>query len=510
MPRHWLILAWMLAGIAVGGLLQLIEATATSGLTVRAADGGIEVTAASDTAAGATLVPGTRIWSAVLRKGQPDEETRKIAAPEDLAAAVAASAVGDVLWIGKGPTRERLELVPLSLDMAPDAPRRTWLEPFLFLKDIFLALLKMLIVPLVLTSIIAGVSGVGATRDLRRLGVKTILFYVSTSMLAIFTGLALVNLIRPGDGARLGLPFSDEFGERRTESFWDIFLRMVPPNLFDALRDNGAMLQIIFFGLIFGYCITRAPEPHKGRMQQFFESAFDVMLRVAMLVLALLPYGVFCLLVAVVGTTGFGLFGPLGLYMLMIVGGLAFHALVVLPLILRFVGGVSPLQWAKTMSPALMTAFSASSSSMTLPVTLECVEHSGKVSNKVSSFVLPLGATINMDGTALYECAGVIFLSQYYASIGGTPLGFGDQMFVVVLALFASIGAAGIPSAGLVMMLTILSALDLPLEGAALLLAVDRPLDMLRTMVNVWSDSTGAAVIARTEGELLPAMVARR
>jgi len=231
------------------------------------------------------------------------------------------------------------------------------------------------------------------------------------------------------------------------------------------------------------------------------------MLRVATLVLGLLPYGVFCLLVAVVGTTGFGLFKPLGVYMLMIVGGLLFHGLVVLPLLLRFVAGINPLQWAKAMGPALLTAFSASSSSMTLPVTLECVEHRGKVSNKVSSFVLPLGATINMDGTALYECAGVIFLSQYYASVGGTPLGFSDQVFVVIMALFASIGAAGIPSAGLVMMLTILSALDLPLEGAALLLAVDRPLDMLRTVVNVWSDASGTAVIARSEGELLPAMV---
>jgi Na+/H+-dicarboxylate symporter len=156
------------------------------------------------------------------------------------------------------------------------------------------------------------------------------------------------------------------------------------------------------------------------------------------------------------------------------------------------------------MSPAIMTAFSTSSSSMTLPVTMRTVEQRGRVSNKVTSFTLPLGATINMDGTALYECIGVIFLSQYYASISDFSLTFGDQAFIVILALLASVGAAGIPSAGLVMMLTILSALGLPIEGAALLLAVDRPLDMMRTCVNVWSDSCGAAIIARTEGETGP------
>ena len=187
--------------------------------------------------------------------------------------------------------------------------------------------------------------------------------------------------------------------------------------------------------------------------------------------------------------------------MLTVTLALVLHFCVTLPMVLKLVGGLNPVSWFKAMSPALMTAFSTSSSSMTLPVTLRTVEHRGRVSNRVTSFTLPLGATINMDGTALYECIGVIFLAQYYATVSDFTLTFGMQALVVVLALLASVGAAGIPSAGLVMMLTILAALGLPLEGAALLLAVDRPLDMMRTMVNVWSDSCGAAVIARTEGE---------
>ena len=207
---------------------------------------------------------------------------------------------------------------------------------------------------------------------------------------------------------------------------------------------------------------------------------------------------VFALLVKVVANTGFAVFEPLLLYMGTVALALVIHACLILPILLKVVGGLNPVRWVKAMSPALMTAFSTSSSAMTLPVTMRSVEERGKVSSKVTSFTLPLGATINMDGTALYECIGVIFLAQYY----GWDLTMSQQALIVVMALMASIGAAGIPSAGLVMMLTILSALGLPLEGAALLLAVDRPLDMMRTVVNVWSDSCGAAIIARTEGEV--------
>jgi Na+/H+-dicarboxylate symporter len=388
----------------------------------------------------------------------------------------------------------------VALNMSPDSPRARWLAPFQFAADIFLSLLKMLIVPLIFTSIVSGVASVGTMKDLRRMGLKTFAYYMGTSLLAVLLGQLLVNAIAPGTGAELGLSAGAAAGDR-SENFADVLRRMVPENIISSMTSNGAMLQVIFFSLLLGYFITRAAEPHSSRVRDFFEAFFHVMMRMAEGVLSLLPYGVFALLVKVVASTGFEPFKALFVYMLTVTLALCLHAGVTLPLVLRFIGGVSPVRWFKAMAPALMTAFSTSSSSMTLPVTMRTVEGRGHVSNKVTSFTLPLGATINMDGTALYECIGVIFLAQYYAGLGGVPLTWGDQALVVLMALLASVGAAGIPSAGLVMMLTILSALKLPVEGAALLLAVDRPLDMLRTVVNVWSDSCGAAVVARSEGE---------
>jgi proton glutamate symport protein len=354
---------------------------------------------------------------------------------------------------------------------------------------------------LVLSSIVAGVASVGALKDLRRLGWKTFAYYIGTSLLAILIGQILVNLIQPGVGAELGLSASAEIGTRE-ENPLEILRRMIPENVVSSMTSNGAMLQVIFFALLLGYFITRAAEPHSSRIRDLFESFFQVMMRMAEGVLFLLPYGVFALLVKVTASTGVEPFKALLVYMVTVALALVIHACVTLPLLLKFIGRISPLRWAKAMGPALMTAFSTSSSSMTLPVTLKTVETRGGVSSKVTSFTLPLGATINMDGTALYECIGVIFLAQYYATLGGEPLSLAAQALVVVMALLASVGAAGIPSAGLVMMLTILSALNLPIEGAALLLAVDRPLDMMRTVVNVWSDSCGAAIIGQSEGEL--------
>ncbi|RKY19380.1 MAG: dicarboxylate/amino acid:cation symporter [Planctomycetota bacterium] len=448
----------------------------------------------------AGLRPGQRLAEVTLSRGHPERERtlllRSLSAYEE---ALSASAVGEVLWVRPS---ARAESLPVSVGMDPGSERVSALAPFVFVADIFLALLKMLIVPIILTSIITGITGVGSGKDLRRLSLKTFAYYISTSLIAAGTGLVLVNLIRPGDGASLGLPAVDAFDKVAGQNMWDVLRRMVPSNVFEAFSDNGQMLQVIFFALLFGVFVLRAAEPHRGRMQAFFESAFEVMMGVASFVLSLIPYGVFALIVKVVGQTGFGLFKPLGLYMLTVLAALAVHSLVTLPILLRVVGRVNPLRWAHAMGPALMTAFSTSSSSMTLPVNLKTVEQRGKISNKTTSFVLPLGATINMDGTALYECIGVIFLAQYYTGVSGFELTWGVQIQVVFMALLASVGAAGIPSAGLVMMLTILGALGLPVEGAALLLAVDRPLDMLRTVVNVWSDGSGAAIVARTEGEV--------
>lgn len=385
----------------------------------------------------------------------------------------------------------------------PDSQRAAWLTPFVMAADIFMRLLKMLIVPLVLSSIVTGVAGISGGKEFGRLGMKTIAYYMSTSMLAIVTGLLVINLTAPGVNAALNLAIPENFHPGEGSSFLDILQRMVPPNIFSALSDNGQMLQIIVFALLLGTFIGRVGEPHSTRLREFFDSFFAVMMAIATAVLRLIPYGVFALVAKVVGETGFEIFVPLLKYMGIVAFALLFHACVVLPLLLKFVGGISPMAWFKAMSPAMMTALSTSSSSITLPVSMESAEKRGGVSNKHTSFVLPLGATINMDGTALYECVGVIFLCQYYASTGDFDFTMANQIFIVMTALFASIGAAGIPSAGLIMMTAILSALGLPTEGALMLLAIDRPLDMLRTMVNVWSDSCGVALIAKSEGDAI-------
>jgi proton glutamate symport protein len=420
MKQHWKILLWMIAGVIVGGVLQFVlEARPESGLRVEDGSGGAKITAKRGLANKSKLAVGDIVLAVTVDQGRGDREKRlEVSDAESFGGAIGQAQVGDVVWV-QVRRGEKVSAHPLSLDMAEDSPRKTWLAPFDFLAQIFLQLLKMLIVPLVLTSIIAGVAGVGAGGNLRRMGLKTFTYYVCTSFLAIFAGQFMVNLIQPGKGAELGLPPSTGFSDVQSENFIEILLRMVPENLFSALTSNGAMLQIIFFGLVFGVALTKTPDPHRTRVQGFFESAFEVMMQLAGMVLKLIPYGVFCLLVRVVGETGFGLFAPLAWYFVTILSALAIHALIVLPIGLLLIARINPLQWAKVMGPALLTAFSASSSSMTLPVSMECVEKRGGVSNKTSSFVLPLGATINMDGTALYECAGVIFLAQFYQSVGG-------------------------------------------------------------------------------------------
>ena len=518
MSLHWKVLLWMVAGVAVGIGMQLALAdVAWIGARFGPAASGVELVEVQSggPAAKAGLQTGAVYRGYVANRGSDAERVvlfdsveavqRELLDPGKngevvwmLPALPAGSAEGPKAW---QPSEPGIRALSLALD--PASARARWLWPFAFTADLFIALLKMLIVPLVLTSIVAGVAGVGTMKDLRRLGGKTFAYYMGSSLLAILVGQTLVNVIRPGVGAELGLAYERFEGSEGggTTQFLEVLKRMVPTNVFEALRDNSAMLSIIFFALLLGYFITRTPDPHGRRVREGFESFLEVMMAMAKGVLSLLPYGVFALMVKVTAATGFAPFKALLLYMLTVALALVVHAVLTLPMLLRFVGRLSPVRWFKAMSPALMTAFSTSSSSMTLPVTMETVEKRGRVSNKVSSFTLPLGATINMDGTALYECIGVIFLAQYYATVGGDPLTLTQQAFIVVLALLASVGAAGIPSAGLVMMLTILSALRLPVEGAALLLAVDRPLDMLRTVVNVWSDSCGSAIISRSEGE---------
>jgi proton glutamate symport protein len=375
-----------------------------------------------------------------------------------------------------------------------------------FLGDLFLRGLRMVIVPLILTSIICGVSGLGASGSMGRLGGKTLAYYTMSSLFAIVTGLILVNLLQPGVGAPLGLEqepdgLSDSI-ERFGDSPWQALVRlvtdMVPTNPIGAMAE-GDMLQIIVFALLFGFFITRLGDEHRQPLETLFQAAFEVMMKVTHFVLAFAPLGIFALVARTVATTGLEVFAGLGLYALTVFLGLVVHGAITLPLLLYVIGRVHPHRHAQAMSPALMTAFSTSSSSATLPLTMDCLENRAGTSNRVTSFVAPLGATVNMDGTALYECVAAMFIAQYY----GIELSFVQQMLVVVTALLASIGAAGIPMAGLVMISVILTAVGLPLEGVGLILAVDRVLDMCRTTVNVWSDSVGATLVARTEGEQL-------
>lgn len=366
---------------------------------------------------------------------------------------------------------------------------------------IFVRLLRMVIVPLIMTSIISGVSAVGGGRALGRLGARTFAWYITTSLLAILTGLVLVNLIRPGVGADLGSAASATLPEIQTpSSLGEIFIRMIPTNPIAAMA-SGDMLATIFFSLLVGVAITLLPSERAGRLRGWVEDLFEMMMALTGIVIRLAPFGVLGLMTRAVAASGIGAFGALGLYAVTILAGLAVHIFVTLPLLIRIVGGMNPLTHYRNMGEALLMAFSTSSSSATLPVTLRCVEKKVGASNRVTSFVLPMGATINMDGTALYECVGVIFISQ----VLGFELGVMAQATIVVTALLASIGAAGIPSAGLVMIFVVTESVGLTGPEVGLIvgamLAIDRPLDMLRTVTNVLSDASGAAVIARHEGE---------
>ena len=373
-----------------------------------------------------------------------------------------------------------------------------------FVGTLFLRALRMIIVPLIVTSIITGIAGIGDAGSVGRMGVKTLLYYMSTSLFAILTGLLLVNLIGPGKGAQLGLQETSDRLAQSIERFGDspwaaaerLLLDMVPTNPFHAMAE-GDVLQLIVFSLLFGFFSTKLPHPMRDSLGHFFQAAFQTMMKVTHFVISFAPLGVFALVANVVATTGLEIFKDLGVYALTVLFGLVIHAAIILPLILFAIARIKPTNHARAMAPALLTAFSTSSSSATLPLTMESLEQRAKVPNRVTSFVAPLGATVNMDGTALYECVAAMFIAQAY----GIDLSLGQQVLVVITALLASIGAAGIPMAGLVMISVILSAVGLPLEGVGLILAVDRVLDMCRTTVNVWSDSCGAAIVARLEGE---------
>lgn len=378
---------------------------------------------------------------------------------------------------------------------------------FDYIGSLFLNGLKMIIVPLIMSSIIVGVAGIGSGGNLGKLGGRTMMFYVVTTLAATMVGLLLINIIGPGyvDGVPAGdmLALDSSGAEiakiaegRGPGDVAKVFHDMVPPNIVKAAAD-GQMLGIIFFALLFGYFMTRVQSDLAETLFKFWDSVFHVMMKMTEWIMKFAPIGVYGLVAKVVAQAGFGAVRPLAVFAITVIIALAIHVAIILPLFLKFYGKVRPYKMFPAMAPAMLTAFSTSSSSATLPITMECVEENLGVSNKISSFVLPLGATVNMNGTALYECAAAMFLAQAY----GLDLTIGTQFSIVFIALLTSVGVAGVPSASLVAIAIILGAVGLPVEAIGVLLVFDRILDMLRTSVNIFGDACCAVIIARLDGE---------
>tara|TARA_R110000868_G_scaffold91080_1_gene252624 strand:- start:2664 stop:3944 length:1281 start_codon:yes stop_codon:yes gene_type:complete len=376
-----------------------------------------------------------------------------------------------------------------------------------FIGNLFLNALKMISIPLIIASIISGISNLGSGHAIGRLGIKVIIYYLFTSFIAIIVGLVLVNIIKPGivSGTSvsdlLGVAYDttkliDHAKLSHIDLIYNIFLQLVPSNIFLA-ASNGQLLGLIFFSIMFGYFILKIDAKHRNTLKNFWSAVFDAMMLFTMWIMNFAPIGVFGLVAKAISSAGFSTFMPVLKFFITVLLGLSVHFLISLSLLLWFVGKVHPLKHLKAMLPAIITAFSTASSSATLPITIKCAEKNSGVSNKTTSFVLPLGATVNMDGTALYECIAVIFIAQAY----GIDLSFSSQFMILVMALLTSIGVAGIPAASLVAITLILTAVGLPLEAVGLIMITDRILDMCRTSVNIYSDSCGAVIIARLNGE---------
>jgi Na+/H+-dicarboxylate symporter len=363
------------------------------------------------------------------------------------------------------------------------------------LGGLFLRLLKMVSVPLIITSLLTGVLGLADAGRFRRLFSLTLTYYVTTSAIAVFTGLLLVNMIQPGHrgapappGAAADAPPARGLGE----VLFGQVEKLIPVNPVEAVAGSD-FLSTISFTLAFGVFAVLVGGRVLEVLRGLAEAGFKVMMAMTMAIIRLAPLGVLFLMLYATATQGARVFETLGWYMLTVFSGLALHGAVTLPLIVWLVARRRPLAYARALSPALLTAFSSASSNATLPLTMSCVEGRAGISNRVGSFVLPLGATVNMDGTALFEVVAVMFIAQLEP---GIDLTIAQQVLIAFTALLASIGAAGIPHAGLVTMVIVLQAAGLPADRVGLILAVDRVLDMCRTAVNVWSDACGCAVVA--------------
>lgn len=392
-----------------------------------------------------------------------------------------------------------------------------WIAPF---GTIFLNLLKLIAVPLVLASLITGVASLSDVRRLSRIGGKTIAIYVGTTAVAVTIGLGVVNVLQPGGTipeemqARLQETYqgdvesSQELAEQAQERGpLQPIVDMVPENIMGASADNSNMLQVVFVAIFFGIGLIQVRKEYAEPVHSFFEGLFQVVIRLVDVIMAFAPIGVFGLMAdAITSITRdspaqiLELLGALGFYCLAVVVALALHMLITYPLLLWAFTDLSLRDFIPGIAPAQLVAFSTSSSAATLPVTMERCEEKLGVSEEISSFVLPLGATINMDGTALYQAVAAVFIAQTI----GLGLSIGAQVTIVLTAVLASIGTAAVPSAGIIMLVIILESVGVPSAGIALIVGVDRILDMLRTAVNITGDATVASVVAATEGMLGP------
>ena len=364
-----------------------------------------------------------------------------------------------------------------------------FISKFKFIGDIFITLLKMVIVPLIFASVFISIVSLGSLKNIKDLGGKTIFYYLATTSISVITGLSIVNILTPGKGAEFTkkiCTFEHEF------KISDLILNIFPENPLKSLVE-GKVLQIIFFAILFGLAVLTINEKKKEQIYNFFDGVNDSMIRLTKWIIKLTPIGVFFIVSHIVAIKGIKPIILLWEYILAVVIGLLIHAIINLGFLGYLVGKFNPLFHFMEVREALLVAFSTASSSATLPISLEVAEEKAKISKKVAGFVLPLGATINMDGTALYEAVASMFIANIY----GINLNFGQQIVIFLTATLASIGAAGIPSAGLVTMTLVLNTVGLPIEGIGIILAVDRFLDMLRTSVNVWGDMVGAKILDR-------------
>jgi Na+/H+-dicarboxylate symporter len=364
---------------------------------------------------------------------------------------------------------------------------------------VFIRALKMIVVPLIISSLVCGITNINAGKALGRIGGKTLAYYLFTSIIALVTGLLFVNIFKPGVGSSIELAATTSI-EIQEKAFTDTLINIVPENIFTAM-SNTDMLAIIFFSILFGIFITKLEKPKKQLLTNIFDAIFDVMMKITLFVIRFAPLGVLGIVAQVISEQDniIELISRLGKFSGVVILGLGVHFFITLPLILYLFSRVNPLSHYKAMLSVILTAFSTASSNATLPLTMETIEDKSGVSNKIASFTLPLGSTINMDGTALYELVVAGFVAQLY----GIELTIVQQFVLVSTALLASIGTAGIPMASYVTMTIIFSSIGLPFEAMLIVMPVDRPLDMLRTATNVFSDTCGTIIIAKSENEII-------